>query len=45
VYDGPLTPDEVIAVDWGSYGTPADPVLSRAKQWLGEQPSCAGRVP
>jgi carboxyl-terminal processing protease len=45
VYDAPLQPDEAIPVDWGSFGTPADPVLNRAKQWLGEQPACAGRLP
>jgi carboxyl-terminal processing protease len=45
VYDAPLKPTEVVAVDWGSYGTTSDPVLNRAKQWLGEQPGCLSRTP
>jgi carboxyl-terminal processing protease len=43
VYDGPLKPDEVIAIDWGTFGTAEDPVLNQAKAWLGSQPACAGR--
>jgi carboxyl-terminal processing protease len=45
LYDGPVKPDEAVALDWGTYGTPADPVLSAAKTWLGNQPACQNRQP
>jgi carboxyl-terminal processing protease len=43
VYDGPLKPDEVVPIDWGTFGTAEDPVVNQAKAWLGSQPACAGR--
>lgn len=45
VYDGPISPDETIAVDWGVFATAQDPVLNAASAWLAGQPSCVGRQP
>lgn len=33
-YDGPLTPDQVMQIDWTQLGTVDDPVLQAACQWL-----------
>jgi carboxyl-terminal processing protease len=43
VYDQKLQPDVAIPLDWTTYGTDADPVLTSARQWLSSQPACAGR--
>ena len=40
-YDGPVPPDQPVAVDWNHIGDPADPVLGAAVHWLGTQKSCA----
>ncbi len=45
VYDGPIAPDEPLAIDWGLFGTSQDPVLTAASAWLSDQPSCVGRTP
>jgi carboxyl-terminal processing protease len=45
VYDGPINPDEVVLIDWSTFGTAQDPVLNAANTWLASQPSCAGRTP
>ncbi len=43
VYDQKLQPDVSIPLDWTTYATDADPVLTSARQWLSTQPACAGR--
>ena len=40
-YDGPVPPDELVAVDWSQIATPTDPVLSAAVRWLGGLKGCA----
>jgi carboxyl-terminal processing protease len=39
-YDGPITPDEVVPIDWKTIGTADDPVLGAAVRWLSTQGSC-----
>lgn len=39
-HDGPIIPDESVAVNWAQLATPTDPVLIAALRWLGRQPSC-----
>jgi carboxyl-terminal processing protease len=39
-YDGPVPPDEVVAIDWKQVGTAEDPVLGAAIRWLSAQGSC-----
>jgi carboxyl-terminal processing protease len=34
VYDGPIEPDEHVDIDWTALGTPDDPVLATAAEWL-----------
>ena len=34
VYDGPITPDQLVAADWARYGRRGDPVLKAAVTWL-----------
>ena len=45
VYDGPINPDEVVLIDWSTFGTAQDPVLNAATGWLGSHASCVGRTP
>ena len=40
-YNGPLLPDEPVAMDWTLFGTPADPVLAAATRWARAQPACS----
>ena len=40
VYDGPVVPDQSVAIDWNNIATPTDPVITAATRWLSEQPSC-----
>jgi hypothetical protein len=42
VYDGRITPDENVAIDWTRIGTDDDSVLHAAAAWLRSQPQCAG---
>jgi carboxyl-terminal processing protease len=39
-YDGPVAPDETVAIDWNRVGTADDPVLGAAIRWLSAQGSC-----
>jgi C-terminal processing protease CtpA/Prc len=41
VYDGPIQPDQPVELDWTRVGTPDDPVLRVATEWLREQQPCA----
>jgi len=40
VYDGRISPDEDVAIDWTRVGTDGDPVLKAATAWLSSQPQC-----
>lgn len=40
-----VIPDEIVAIDWSTYGTDADPVINAAQAWLSEQPACAQVTP
>jgi carboxyl-terminal processing protease len=40
-YNGPLAPDEAVAMDWSLFGTSADPVLAAATRWARAQPACS----
>ena len=40
-YPDGIQPDEPIAIDWTTYGTDADEVLTAAHAWLLQQPGCA----
>jgi C-terminal processing protease CtpA/Prc len=42
-YDGPIEPDERVAIDWARIGTDDDPVIRVAARWLRQQ--CAHREP
>jgi hypothetical protein len=39
-YEGPISPDQPVAIDWARVGTDADPVIRSAAVWLGEQEQC-----
>ena len=39
-YDGPVPPEQPVAIDWRNIGNQADPVLLAATRWLSEQTSC-----
>jgi carboxyl-terminal processing protease len=39
-YEGPIAPDETIAIDWNKVGTADDPVLGAAVRWLSAQGTC-----
>jgi C-terminal processing protease CtpA/Prc len=41
IYDGPITPDEVVSIDWTLFGSDRDPVILAAREWLLNQPDCA----
>ena len=41
VYDGPMTPDEVVSTDWTLFGSDRDPVILAGRDWLLHQPDCA----
>ncbi len=41
VYSGPIQPDQVVATDWPRFGTPNDPVIGAASEWLQTQPGCS----
>ncbi|HET7076471.1 MAG TPA: S41 family peptidase [Chloroflexia bacterium] len=41
VYDGPIAPDQLIAVDQQLVGTDRDPTVLAASAWLRSQPGCA----
>lgn len=40
VYNGPITPDEMVAIDWQHLGDADDPVIAAALDWLATQPAC-----
>lgn len=40
VYDGPIVPDQPLAIDWTRLGADDDPVIGAASSWLGDQPTC-----
>ena len=40
VYNGAITPDEAVAIDWQQLGTASDPALIAAQNWLANQPTC-----
>jgi C-terminal processing protease CtpA/Prc len=39
-YDGPIEPDERVAIDWTRMGTDDDPVIAAAAKWLRAQGQC-----
>jgi C-terminal processing protease CtpA/Prc len=39
-YEGPISPDQPVAIDWALVGTDDDPVIHSAAVWLGEQEQC-----
>ena len=39
-YDGPVTPDETVPVDWNNVANASDPVLGSAIRWLSQTGSC-----
>jgi carboxyl-terminal processing protease len=39
-YDGPIEPDEPVAIDWTRIGSDDDPVIRTATDWLREQRPC-----
>jgi C-terminal processing protease CtpA/Prc len=41
VYDGRLTPDDPMAVDWARANTPEDPTILAAAAWVKTQAGCA----
>jgi len=41
IYDGPMTPDEVVSTDWTLFGSDRDPVILAGRDWLLHQPDCA----
>jgi carboxyl-terminal processing protease len=41
-YHGHIVPDERVAVDWAHFGTPDDPVVQAALDWLRQQEGCTG---
>jgi carboxyl-terminal processing protease len=40
-HDRPIPPDQTVETDWTLFGTPRDPVLRAAVEWLHGQPDCA----
>jgi C-terminal processing protease CtpA/Prc len=40
-YEGPVEPDEAVAIDWTRFGAADDPVVAAAARWLLAQPACA----
>ena len=40
-YDGPIVPDEAVAIDWAQISTGNDAALLAASLWLRSQPGCA----
>ena len=40
-YDGPIAPDEPVAIDWVAVNNGNDAALQSASSWLRSQPSCA----
>ncbi len=40
-YDGPITPDELVPVDWSNVGNASDPVLGSAVRWLSQSKACS----
>jgi len=40
VYDGPITPNEIIVINWSLFGEDNDPVILAARDWLLDQPDC-----
>lgn len=43
VYDGPIQPDQPVAIDWPRLGSDDDPVIRVASSWLQEQARCRAR--
>jgi C-terminal processing protease CtpA/Prc len=43
VYDGRLTPDEPLAVDWARANTPEDPMILTAAAWIKTQAGCSSK--
>jgi hypothetical protein len=39
-YDGPILPDEPIAIDWALFGSADDPLIRSAASWLRGQKQC-----
>jgi carboxyl-terminal processing protease len=42
-YEGPIEPDQALAIDWSRIGAEDDPVLQVARAWLRERLECRGR--
>jgi len=42
VYSSPIAPDQVVATDWARFGADSDAVVLAARDWLAQQPACAG---
>jgi C-terminal processing protease CtpA/Prc len=40
LYDGPVLPDEMVAIDWQRLGQADDPVIMAAQDWLATQSPC-----
>ncbi|MCB0032397.1 MAG: PDZ domain-containing protein [Anaerolineales bacterium] len=40
LYNGAITPDEAVSIDWQHLGDDNDPVVSAALGWLANQPDC-----
>ncbi|MCA9874653.1 MAG: hypothetical protein KC441_13380, partial [Anaerolineales bacterium] len=40
VYDGSITPDKPVKIDWQRLGNADDPVIAAALDWLAAQPPC-----
>lgn len=40
-YQGKITPDQSVAIDWSKIGQDDDPVIQAAREWLLAQPQCA----
>jgi C-terminal processing protease CtpA/Prc len=40
-----VVPDELVPIDWDTYGTGDDPVIAAAQEWLQQHPSCIDATP
>lgn len=40
IYESSIEPDEIVPIEWDHYGTPLDPVLVAAIDWLAETAAC-----
>lgn len=41
IYEGSISPDEVVPTDWTRFGSGQDSVILAARDWLFNQPDCA----